>query len=92
LADALLFDEKIRQSAALFWFGLQDVRILYLRAIIQRTIDVSPAFLEHSSAERWWFEHMQTVIQTSRQGWIHFRMKRLRTLNYCQIFKIKNKK
>ncbi len=47
LAGALLFDEKIRQSAALFWFGLQDVRILYSRAGIQRTSDVSPPFLEH---------------------------------------------
>jgi hypothetical protein len=28
LAGALLFDEKIRQSAALFWFGLRDVGIL----------------------------------------------------------------
>jgi hypothetical protein len=25
LAGALLFDEKIRQSVALFWFGLRDV-------------------------------------------------------------------
>jgi hypothetical protein len=25
LAGALLFEEKIRQSAALFWFGLRDV-------------------------------------------------------------------
>jgi hypothetical protein len=47
LAGALLFDEKFRQSAALFWFGLRDVGILYSRAIIQRTIDVSPTFLEH---------------------------------------------
>ncbi len=51
LAAALLFDEKIRQSAAIFWFGLWDVGILYLRAVIQRTIDVSPAFLEHGSVE-----------------------------------------
>jgi hypothetical protein len=29
LAGALLFDEKIRQSAALFWSGLRDVGILY---------------------------------------------------------------
>jgi hypothetical protein len=42
LAGALLFDEKIRQSAALFWFGLRDVGILYSQAITQRTIDVSP--------------------------------------------------
>ncbi len=34
---------------------------------MQRTTDVSPAFLEHGSAERSWFEHMQTVIQTSRR-------------------------
>jgi hypothetical protein len=52
LAGALLFDEKIRQSTALFWFGLRDVGILYSQAVIQRTIDVSPAFLEHSSAEK----------------------------------------
>jgi hypothetical protein len=51
LAVALLFDEKIRQNAALFWFALQDVGILYSRAVIQRTMDVSPTFLEHSSAE-----------------------------------------
>jgi hypothetical protein len=52
LAGALLFDEKIRQSAALFWFGLRDVGILYSRAVIQKTIDVSPPFLEHGSAEK----------------------------------------
>jgi hypothetical protein len=52
LAGALLFDEKIRQSAALFWFELRDVGILYSRPVIQKTIDVSPAFLEHGSAEK----------------------------------------
>jgi hypothetical protein len=49
LAGALLFDEK---SAALFWFELRDVGILDSRDVIQRTIDVSSAFLEHSSAEK----------------------------------------
>jgi hypothetical protein len=39
LAGALSFDKKIRQSAALFWFGLRDVGILYSRAVIQRTIE-----------------------------------------------------
>ncbi len=43
---------KIRQNASLFWFGLRDVGILYSRAVIQKTIDVSPAFLEHGSAEK----------------------------------------
>jgi hypothetical protein len=52
LAGVLLFDEKIRQSAALFWFGLRDVGILYLRAVIQRRIDVSPAFLEPGLTEK----------------------------------------
>jgi hypothetical protein len=27
LAGARLFDEKIRQNVALFWFGLRDVRV-----------------------------------------------------------------
>jgi hypothetical protein len=52
LAGTLLFDEKIRQSAALLWFGLRDVGIHYSRAVILRTIDVTPAFLEHGSAEK----------------------------------------
>jgi hypothetical protein len=52
LAGALFFDEKIYQTVALFWFGLRDVRILYSRAVIQRTIDVSTAVFEHGSAEK----------------------------------------
>jgi hypothetical protein len=52
LAGAFLFDEKIRQSAALFWFGLWDVGILYLQAVIQRTIDVSPTFLKQGLGEK----------------------------------------
>jgi hypothetical protein len=52
LAGALLFVEKIRQSAALFWFGLWYVGILYSQAVIQRKFYVSPAFLEHGSAEK----------------------------------------
>jgi hypothetical protein len=47
LAGALSFDEKIRQSVALFWFGLQNDEIFYLQAAIQRTIDASPAFMEY---------------------------------------------
>jgi hypothetical protein len=41
LAGALLFDEKIRQSAAPFWFRLRDVGILkifYSQVVIQRRI------------------------------------------------------
>jgi hypothetical protein len=58
LAGALLFNEKIHQSDALFWFGLRDVGILYSQAVTQRTIEVSPAFLEHGLAERSWFDHV----------------------------------
>jgi hypothetical protein len=49
---ALLFDEKIYRSAALFWFGLRDVGILYSPAVIQRTLDVSLAFLEWGLEEK----------------------------------------
>jgi hypothetical protein len=35
---SFLFDEKIRQSASLFWFGLRNVRILYSQAVIQRCL------------------------------------------------------
>jgi hypothetical protein len=52
LAGTLLFDEKIRQSAALFCFGLRNVEVLHSQAEIQRTIDVPPKFLEHGSAEK----------------------------------------
>jgi hypothetical protein len=52
LAGALFFDEKIRQSSALFWFGLWNDGILYLQDAIPRTIIDSPAFLEHGSAEK----------------------------------------
>ncbi len=55
LAGALLFVEKIRQRAALYWFRLRDVGILHIfnsRALIQRTIVDFPAFLKHGPAEK----------------------------------------
>ncbi len=52
LAGALLLDEKIHQSPALFWFGLRNDVILYLRAATQRQIDVSPAFMEYGLAKK----------------------------------------
>jgi hypothetical protein len=59
--------KKSAKVHALFWFGLWDVRILYLQAVIQRTIDVSPAFWSTVRRKRLRFDHMQTVIQTSRR-------------------------
>ncbi len=47
-----------------FWFGLRDVGNLYSQAVIQRTIDVSPAFFGAQFGGK---EHMQTVIETSRK-------------------------
>jgi hypothetical protein len=32
--------------------GLRDVGILYSGAVIQRTLNVSPVFLEHGSVEK----------------------------------------
>jgi hypothetical protein len=55
LAGALLFDEKIPQSAALFWFGLRFVgflQIFFSQAVIQRTIVDFPAFLETGLEEK----------------------------------------
>jgi hypothetical protein len=52
LAGALSFDEKNRKIAALFWLGLRNDGILHLRAAIQRTIDISPAFLKHGWAKK----------------------------------------
>jgi hypothetical protein len=62
LAGALLFDEKIHQSAALFWFGLRDVGILqmfYSPAVIKRTI----VWRKRSR-----FFPIQTVIRTSERN------------------------
>jgi hypothetical protein len=52
LAGGLSFDEKIRQSAALFWLGLRNDGIFYMQAAIQRTIDVSLAFMEYGLAKK----------------------------------------
>jgi hypothetical protein len=52
LAGTLLFEEKILQGAALFWFVLRNVEVLYSQAAIQRTIVVPPEFLEHGLAKK----------------------------------------
>ncbi len=49
-----LFDEKIRHRAALFGFGLQNVKILQIlhsQEVLQRTIVDFPAFLETGLAQ-----------------------------------------
>jgi hypothetical protein len=72
LAGTLLFVEKIRQRDTLFCFGLRDVGIFYSRAVIQRTIVIFPAVLEHGSAEK-----IAVCAHTNRDPeqagcWIHF--------------------
>jgi hypothetical protein len=54
LAGALLLDEKIHQSPALFWFWLRNDVNFYLWAAIKRAIDVSPAFMEYGLAKKIW--------------------------------------
>jgi hypothetical protein len=55
LAGALLFDEKIRQSVALFWFGVRDVRVssnILLTSRNPRTIVDFPTFLKTGLAKK----------------------------------------
>jgi hypothetical protein len=41
-----------KSAKVLLYFGLDCGMLEFSRAVIQRTIDVSPAFLEHGSAEK----------------------------------------
>jgi hypothetical protein len=91
LAGVLLFVEKIRQSSALFCFGLRNDGILYLQAAIPGTIVDSPAFLEHGSAKKIAVCGHTTRDPNKEDDKRHFCMKRLRTLISSQIFKIKIK-
>jgi hypothetical protein len=52
LAGAVLLDEKIHQSPALFWFRLRNDKVLHSQAATQKTIDVSPAFMECGLAKK----------------------------------------
>jgi hypothetical protein len=52
LAGALILDEKIHQSPALFWFGLRNDEVLRSQAATQRTIDVFCAFMEYGLAKK----------------------------------------
>ncbi len=91
MACTLVFDEKIRQSAVLFWFGLRDAAVLYLGAVIQRTIDVSPKFLEHGSLEKIAACRWQTMVEQAG-GLEAFLHKAAQKFKSIQIFKIKIKK
>ncbi len=44
--------QKYPPKDCTIWFGLRDVGIIHSQAVIQRTIVVSPAFVEHGSAEK----------------------------------------
>ncbi len=92
MAGALLFDKKIRERIALFWFGLRDVGIIHSQAVIQRTIVVSPAFLEHGLAYKIAVCAHTTRDPNKEDDKRHFSIKRLRTLKSFHIFKTKIKK
>jgi hypothetical protein len=92
LAGALLFDEKIRQSAALFWLGMRNDEVRHSQAAIQRTIDVSPAFMEYGLAKKITAWAHANREPNKQEDWIQFCMKRLRTLRSFKIFKHERKK
>jgi hypothetical protein len=69
-----------KSAKVLLFFGLDCGMLEFSRAIIQRSIDVSPAFWAHANRD------------TNKQEVGFICMKRLRTLNSYQKFKIKNKK
>jgi hypothetical protein len=92
LAGALLFDEKIRQSAALFWLELRNDEVLHSQTAIQRTIDVSPAFMEYGLAKKITAWAHANCEANKQEDWIQFCMKRLRTLKSLKIFKSERKK
>jgi hypothetical protein len=52
LAGALILDEKIHQSPALFWFGLRNDEVFHSQAATQRIIDVFRAFMEYGLAKK----------------------------------------
>jgi hypothetical protein len=68
LAGAILFDEKIRQRAALFWFGMWDGGLFYSRAVKSKEQYLT---FWHFWGTVWWkrlrFVPIQTVIRTSRR-------------------------
>jgi hypothetical protein len=52
MAGALLFDEKNPQKCYSILVWIVGCWNSLLTRVIQRTIDVSPAFLEHGSVEK----------------------------------------
>ncbi len=88
---------KNQPKCCTIWFGMWDARILqifYSRAVVHRTIVDSPAFLDTSLAEKIAVcVHLtRLVCRRSIGGFEVFLNKRLRTLNFFQIFKIKIQK
>jgi hypothetical protein len=86
LAGALFLMKK--SAKVLLYIGIDCVMLESFthETVIQRTIDVSPAFLEQGLAERSWFDHMQTVIQTSRRldSFLHEAAKNFELLSNIQ--------
>jgi hypothetical protein len=86
LSGALLFYEKIRQSVALFWFGLRDIRVssnilLTIHNQKEEQLLTFPHFCRPVWQKRFGFLYTQLVCRI-REG--------LEALKSFQIFKIKN--
>jgi hypothetical protein len=83
---------KIHRNGALFWFGLRNDVILYLRAAIRRIIDASPALMEYGSAKKIAAWAHANRDSNKQEDWIQFCIKRLRNLKSFKIFKSEIKK
>jgi hypothetical protein len=90
LAGALSFDEKIRQSAPLFWFGLRNDGC---KPQPKEQFMSLPHFWSMVRRNRSWFEHMQTVNRTSRRirGLLHGEAQQFELLSNIQDQKLKIK-
>jgi hypothetical protein len=73
LAGALLFDEKILQSAALFWFGLRNDEIFTCKPQSIEQLMPLPHLWNSVWRKRLRLEHIQTVNRTIRRirGLLH---------------------
>jgi hypothetical protein len=68
LAGALLLGEKIRQSAALFWFGLRNDGFFFTcKPQSKEQLMSLPHLWSTVWRKRSRLEHMQTVNRTSRR-------------------------
>jgi hypothetical protein len=70
---------------------LRDAGILYLLAIIQRTIDVSPEYLEHGSVEKIAVCRYANRGPNKQEAFLHKQLRTLKLFKHSRS-KLKNQK